>query len=673
MDRLGIDVGGTFTDLVDIQDGEFNVHKVPSTPSDPASGVLSGFERIGESSPLTALQMVAHGTTVGTNAVLEEELATTALVTTEGFRDVLEIGRQARPDIYDLHATKPDPIIPRHLRFTVPERLDERGEVKQPLEDEAVESVIETCQSAKEDIASIAISLLFSYENDIHERKVLAAFDSEGFPYCSLSSAIFPEIREYERTLVTALNAGLQPVMEQYLSRIQQEMTSMGIPGQLRIMGSNGGILDVQTAKERPVETVLSGPAAGVRGAAYIGANEGFTNLVTLDMGGTSCDVSLVLDGEPHVSTDVTVGEYPVPIPMVDIHTIGAGGGSIAWIDTGDALRVGPETAGASPGPICYGRGGQKPTVTDAQYLLGRLRPDSFAGNIDGSEEACRIAFENLGNRLGKNPIETARGVIEVATSNMAQAVRVMSVERGYNPKSFALLAFGGAGPVHGSQIAEAVGIPTVIFPRAAGVLSAIGLLVSNLTYEISQTRIRPLLDVDSDWLEDQFHQLESEGEARAPDGIPIKFKRVLTLQYHGQSFDIRVEHTGPVTEESIIDTIDKFHAKHKQRYGHASVDEPVELVSIRVRTIGIVEPPDMPVHKGANSLQNARVTTRSVWFETGEIQTPIYAWEAMPVGSTIDGPAIIEGVDSTVVLQPHDSGRVTNRGTIILDGDDNK
>jgi N-methylhydantoinase A len=660
--RLGVDIGGTFTDLVTIADGSVRVEKVASTPDAPERAVANGLETIADAAPPADIGFFAHGTTVATNAVLEGEFAETALVTNEGFRDALEIGRQNRPDIYDLHGTKPDSVVPRHRRYGVPGRLDARGEELQALDEDAVREL-----AADIDADSVAVSLLFAFENSTHEERVADILREAGVESVSLSSTVLPEIREYERTLATSLNAALRPVMDRYLGRLESELDDLGVTAPLRVMGSSGGIVDGETARTRPVETLLSGPAAGVRGAAHVAGRLGHENLLTMDMGGTSCDVSLVEGGDPVVTRDVEVGPYPVAVPMVDVHTVGSGGGSLAWLDEGGALRVGPNSAGADPGPVCYGRGGTDPTVTDAHCVLGRIDPGAFLGDVGGAVAAADSAFERLGDRLGVGRREAAAGVIEVANANLARALRVVSVERGYDPREFALVAFGGAGPLHATAVAADVGVPEVLVPRAAGVLSALGLLVSDLTYDDSATRIRPWDDLDAETLESTLREFERVGTERVPDGLPVEHERYLDVRYVGQSFDLRVPAPDDIDAAALDTVAARFHERHEARYGHAARGEPLELVTVRVRTRGVVDPPDIDPPTDAGTADDAVRETRTVRFD-GDRETPVYDRGELPTETELEGPAIVEGAESTVVVRPADFLTVERDGTLRLE-----
>ena len=674
--RVGVDIGGTFTDLVMVRDGRVDVTKTPSTPAAPERGVVDGLRRLREAKNLRfdTVDFLAHGTTVATNAVLEGEWADTALVTTEGFRDALEVGRQARPDIYDFQAEKPAPVVERDRRYEVPERLDERGEVLEPLEEAAVRDLADEL----DDVDSVAVSLLFSFEDDSHERRVRELLRGAGVDArFSLSSETLPEIREYERTLTTALNAALKPVMDQYIGTLAAEVEERGIDAELKIMQSNGGIITAAAARDRPVNTLLSGPAAGVQGATYVAGLAGFEDVITMDMGGTSCDVSLVESGDPLVSTDVEVGDYPVNVPMIDVHTVGAGGGSIAWLDEGGALRVGPESAGADPGPICYGRGGERPTITDAQLLLGRLDPAAFlSADLEADKDDVAAAVErHLAGPLGVTVREAAQGVLDVANANMERALRVVSVERGYDPREFGLVAFGGAGPLHATRLASALEIPRVVVPRTAGVLSALGLLISDILYDYSTSRVRRWADVDPADLRSTFGAFAEEGRERlTEEDLPADrraFERSLDLRYEGQSFELPVSvPEGDIDAETMETVAERFHGRHRQRYGHAYESEPVELVTIRLRARGVVATPDLRTGRTDGNLADAVKSTREVVFDGVAHDTPVYDRAALPTEVTFGGPAIVEGAESTVVVRSDQTARVDDYGSIVVEVD---
>ncbi|MFB6295925.1 MAG: hydantoinase/oxoprolinase family protein [Halobacteriales archaeon] len=674
--RIGVDVGGTFTDVVTVAGGRLRVDKVPSTPAAPEDGVVEGVAAATEGAGVDPADVgfLAHGTTVATNAVLEGEWAETALLTTEGFRDVLEIGRQDRPDLYDLDAEKPDPIVPRDRRLEVTERVDERGAVLAPLSEE---SVREAVRAISENVESVAVSLLFAFENPAHERRVREIVREKRDLPVSISSEVLPEIREYERTLVTALDAALTPVMEAYLGALEGRLADHGLSTGVQVMGSAGGSMAAETARDRPVRTLLSGPAAGVRGAAHVASLAGIDDAITMDMGGTSCDVSLARDGEPVVSTEVTVGEYPVSRPMVDVHTIGAGGGSIAWIDAGGALRVGPDSAGADPGPICYGRGGTDPTVTDAHFLLGRLDPARFGAAFETDPEDVRAGIEAaVADPLGMSVGDAAAGILEVANANMERALRVVSVERGHDPRDLALVAFGGAGPLHALELADALDVPRVLVPRAAGALSALGLLASDTVYDHSTSRVRPWGEVAPGAIEEIFSEFEAEGADRLDgEGYPPErraFERALDVRYAGQTYDLTVEAPDAVDAAALDRVAERFHERHETRYGHASPGEPLELVAVRLRARGLIDPPDLRVGEGSGttSLADARREARNVRFDDERVETPVYRRGGLPTGTPFDGPAIVEGSESTVVVPPGSAGERDEHGTLVLEVD---
>jgi len=674
--RVGVDVGGTFTDLVTVVDGRVRTAKTPSTPEAPERAVVTGLDRVADrhGAHPERIGFLGHGTTVATNAVLEGTWADTALVTTEGFRDVLEIGRQARPDIYDFQAEKPAPVVERDRRYEVPGRLDERGRVLDPLDEDAVRAVASDLREAGVD--AVAVSLLFPFENDAHERRVAEILRAElgDDVAVSRSSAVLPEIREYERTLTTALNAALRPVMEGYVGTLDEEVRATGIDAPLRIMQSNGGVITADVARTRPVNTLLSGPAAGVRGAAHVAGRAGYDDLLTMDMGGTSCDASLVEGGDPVVATETTVGDYPVSVPSIDVHTVGAGGGSVAWIDAGGALRVGPRSAGADPGPVCYGRGGDRPTITDAHLVLGRIDPGALLGDaLDADPEAARrVVAQELADPLGSDPREAAQGVLDVANANLERALRVVSVERGHDPRRFTLVAFGGAGPLHAPGIAAALDVPRVFVPRTAGVLSALGLLVSDVAYDYSTSRVRTWDEVEAADVAERLREFEREGRERLEaEGFPAErtaFERSIDLRYAGQSFELTVPVPGDLDADGLETVAERFHERHRQRYGTAYEDEPIELVTIRGRARGLVDPPALDPERADRSLAEARLGTREVVYDGTVDDTAIYERAALPTDATFEGPAVVQGDDSTTVVHPGQRVAVDDDANLIVE-----
>jgi N-methylhydantoinase A len=679
MTRIGVDVGGTFTDVVVVDDeGRLRGLKTPSTPDRPDDGVVDGLEQAREAGvEPTDVTFLGHGTTVATNAVLEGELPETALVTTEGFRDVLEIGRQDRDDLYDLDFERPDPLVPRDRRLTVPERVGPDGEVIEPLDDADVAALAERLP----DVEAVAVATLFSFRTPDHEQAIAEGLREAGHDdrSISLSSNVLPEFREYERTSTTALNAALQPVMETYLDRLSRRVADVGIEREPAVMQSHGGLTGAEAAGETPVNTVLSGPAAGVRGASYLASAAGYEDLVTMDMGGTSTDVSLVAGGEPARTTDWEIAGYPLGVPTVDIHTIGAGGGSLARVDAGGALRVGPESAGADPGPAAYGRGGDRPTVTDAHVVLGRIHPDyPLGGDLSVDVEAAESAVErDVADPLGQSVPEAARGILAVARANMERALRVVSVERGHDPREFALVAFGGAGPLHAPRLAEELSMPTVLVPRLAGVLSGLGLLASDVEHTYVNAVVEPLADVTADDLTEWFDALVAEGrETLAAEGIDagaMAFERALDLRYAGQSYSLTVPVENPSGNggdgdgdgtDPLDDAAERFHERHDAQYGHANPDEPVELVNARVRAVG--EIPDVDVRSSVTgTVADAVLGERPVGFDDDTREVTVYEHARLPPDAEFDGPAIVQADAATTVVHPGQSVVVDERGTL--------
>ncbi len=534
MSILGIDVGGTFTDFVAHWEGKLFLWKTPTTKP-PSHGILQGLRLLEKQ-----VERIVHGTTIATNAILEGKWARTALLTTEGFRDVLEIGRQARPSLYDLFCERPTPIVPREWRLEVPERLDAQGRVIKPLDERKVR---ELARKLKGQVDSVAVVFLFSFLDPRHERRVRQILEEEdvGVPI-TLSSEVLPEFREYERTSTTVITAALRPLVESYLEEISKGINQ----AKFLVMRSNGGVSGPQEAGRKAAELLFSGPAAGVIGARFIAEKAGFKNFITLDMGGTSTDVSLVVNGEIQYTTEKEIAGRPVRLPMVDVHTVGAGGGSIAWLDPGGMLRVGPRSAGADPGPACYGHGGTEPTVTDAHLLLGLLpfaRP--LGGNLRLSPALAEKALGTLAKRLGMDLPSTACGILEVAEATMERAIRVISIERGYDPRDFVLVAFGGAGPLHAASLARKLGISKVLVPRYAGVLSALGLVTADIVHNFVRSLVAPLAAVSLAKINALFEEMQKEAESVLRDEKiseeQWEFFYSLDLRYRGQGFEIHV------------------------------------------------------------------------------------------------------------------------------------
>ncbi|MCI0856033.1 MAG: hydantoinase/oxoprolinase family protein [Chloroflexi bacterium] len=656
---LGVDVGGTFTDFLLWQDGELSIYKRPSTPDDPSRGVLAGLDEAGFSP-----DEVVHGSTVATNAVLERKGARTALITTKGFRDVLAIGRQTRPKLYDLEPRRPPPLIPDALRLEANERLDHHGNALQKLSRRDVDALLD--RLVKGGVRSLAVCFLFSFLNPAHERMVLDAARKRGIA-CSASFEVLPEHREYERTSTTVLNAYVAPVIERYLSKLSSGLKSRKA-GKLRIMQSNGGSARAEIAASLAVRTVLSGPAGGVAGAFQVAASAGFDRIITFDMGGTSTDVCLC-DGSIPLTSESMIDGMPLRIPTVDVHTVGAGGGSIARIDAGGALRVGPESAGADPGPACYGNG-TEPTVTDAHLVLGRLRADRFlGGRMQLSIGAAERAVRTIARAYGGDLRQAAASVIRVADASMERALRVASVERGHDPRRFTLVAFGGAGPLHACQLAESLGIPRVLVPLFPGVLSAFGMAAAPITTDHVQALLATVDEGAA--LERRLGRVLDKLESRARRELAsqgykqrVRILRSLDLRYAGQSYELTV----PISTTKAATYARAFHTAHKRRYGHSDPSRAVEVVSARVRA----QAPGAPVRMQAlprrrSGMQAARIERVPVRFER-ERQTWMYERERLRAGDRLRGPALVLQLDSTTVIPPGWQGRVDRIGNLVLE-----
>lgn len=675
--QVGVDIGGTFTDLLAVtDDGRLRMVKTSSTPDAPERGIVNAVTELEATTGMapSAIGFLSHGTTVATNAVLERDWADIALVTTTGFRDVLEIGRQDRPALYDLHAEKSAPIVPRDRRYEVPERIGSDGEVLEPFDEARAREVAQRIDES--DATAVAVTFLNAFRTPDHERRMATVMDAVCDDVSvTISADVLPEIREYERTTVTAMSAALKPVVSTYLDDLEAALSDLGVDATLNVMQSNGGIITGATARDKPANLLLSGPAAGVRGAAWVSELAGYSDIITMDMGGTSCDVSIVPDGEPVRSAELEVDEYPIRIPMIDIHTIGSGGGSKAWLDTGGALRVGPQSAGADPGPVCYGRGGAEVTVTDAHALLDRLDPSNFGGGDLGVERTTlREAFEEqFGDDIARSPEELAADILDVANANMLRALKVISTERGHDPREFTLVAFGGAGPLHAATLARELDVPRVLVPRHAGVLSALGLLVSDVVYDYVQSYLEPWSSLDPADIEAGFRDLETKGEERlAAAGISEanrRFDRAVDVRYQGQSFELTVQAPTSMTAAALDTIADRFHDRHRERYGHASPGEPLELVNLRVDAVGETASPSLASQRTPDrSLDEALSETRAVRFERDVHECPVYDRSRLPFETAFAGPAIVEGAESTAVVLPGQGARIDEYGNLIIE-----
>ena len=678
--RLGVDIGGTFTDatLIDETTGDVRICKVPSTPADPYIGFMEAALRILREAGVAkdGMRYVVHGTTVATNAIIEGKTARTGFVTTEGFRDMLEIARQIRPSLYDLLFEKPRPLVPRYLCFGVPERLDARGEVLVPLDESSVEEV--AARLGEEGVESVAVCFLHSYANGDHETRAGEVL-RRALPKAvvSLSSELAPEFREYFRASTTVVNAAIRPVVSRYLEGIETRLRKEKVAGELLVMQSNGGVFTFAAARERPVFMVESGPAAGVIAAAYIGEAVGQRDVISFDMGGTTAKVGMVQDGAPRVTKDYEVGVaaragtgstrgqgYPILTPVIDLVEVGAGGGSIAWVDSGGALRVGPQSAGADPGPACYGKGGDQPTVTDANLVLGRLNPGYFLGgevelDVDAARRAVR---EGCARPMRMDEVEAALGIVEIANSTMVNATRLVSVQRGYDPRDFVLVAFGGAGPLHANRLAAEMDVPTTIIPTSPGITSALGLLVTDLRHEYSATMIRPLEGLNPDDVEEVYLRLEQQGrDALEREGVAagaMALARQAHMRYVGQSFELSVDVPGRrMSAQNLTALADRFHTEHDRAYGFSAPEEPVELVNLTLTATGVIPKPALKRlgRSGETGAAEAHKASRSVYFsEAGRfVECPVYDRYRLPAGAVVEGPAVVEEMDSTTVVHP--------------------
>ncbi len=667
---IGIDIGGTFIDVVIADETGMRIAKEPSTPGDPAKGVLRALDRLVASRSIdpAAVCGIVHGCTVATNALLEGRWARTALLTTRGFRDVLEIGRQNRPSLYDLNAVRIPAIVPRDLRFEVAERTNAAGGVDVPLDLADLRAVAERLRQS--DVAAVAVVFLFSYLRPDHEivaRRVLE--EALGVPVVA-SCEVLPEIREYERTSTTVLSAALRPVIGAYLAALETGAAEKGFPRGWRVMQSSGAVTTAERAQDQPASLLLSGPAGGVQGARAVGASMGERNLVTMDMGGTSCDVALITDGEIERTQRGVVGGHPVALPMVSVHTIGAGGGSAAWVDSGGALRVGPQSMGAHPGPACYGRGGRA-TVTDAHLILGHLVGDLALGGLPELDvgAARRAIEEHVGCPLGLSAERAALGILEVADAAMERAIRVVTVERGRDPRDYALLAFGGAGPLHGASIARRLGLSRVVVPRAAGVLSALGLVLAETGHDYSRSLVARLEDLDGARTAAILRDLRVRGEATLrAEGVreqDMRFFASADVRYVGQSHELTV----PLAfdDRADIDELrETFGRAHEARYGHGSPGEEVELVTLRLRAQGpaLSEMARCGARGGASIDRPHRA-----WFDaSGPLDARVCSRDMLSRDGQFWGPVVVVGDDATILVPADASGRCDADGNIVLD-----
>ncbi|MBN1484183.1 MAG: hydantoinase/oxoprolinase family protein [Chloroflexia bacterium] len=653
---VGIDVGGTFTDFVVLSGDQLRVHKCTTTPADQSQAILAGLAELGLG---TGIEIV-HGCTVATNALLERRGARTALLTTAGFADLLVIGRQNRPWLYRLSQQIPPALVPAAWRMEVTERLDADGKVLCPLDEAAVAAL--AGRLGESDIESLAIVFLFSFRNPVHEERAAEIIGAllPDLPL-SLSSAILPEYREYERTATTVIHAYVQPLVARYLDRLAVALGRRRV----RMMQSNGGAIGLSQAAAQAGRLVLSGPAGGVVGAFHLAQQAqgagGAASLITLDMGGTSTDVALCPGQIPYTSESEIAG-LPLRLPSIDIHTVGAGGGSLARVDAAGVLRVGPQSAGADPGPVCYGRGGSEPTVTDANLVLGRLDPAHFLGgrgNVRIDLAAARAALAHLGRQLGLSAEAAALGVIRVANATMERALRRVSIERGFDPREFSLVPFGGAGPLHACELAGALGIRRVLIPPHPGVLSALGLLIADLIYDAACSVLGRLEALQEDLapLRDTWEALQEQVSAvlRREGVTRPRLEAALDLRYCGQSYELTVPLRQPLLPDSLEQAAADFHVAHARRYGYAMAQEPLEVVTLRLRGIGPGTRPALPRYPlGPEDPAAASLGHRPVCFlETAPLNTACYERSALSAGQRFAGPALVLQYDTTTVVPP--------------------
>lgn len=671
---VAIDIGGTFTDvtLLDRGTGELWRTKTPSTPEDQSIGFVAGIRKIADLAGRMPdeVSQLFHATTVATNLILEGKGAQTAVLTTAGFRHVLEIGRHDIPRGASSHnwIKTPRPVRPE-LIFEAAGRIATDGAELEPLDEEAVRAAGKAI--AGQGIGTIAICMLNAYVSGTHEaraRDILAECCPDAV--ISISSEILPVFREYERTVVTVLNAYVAPTVSRYVGNLQGRISELGIDAPLLLMKSNGGVASAAVISRQPVQTSLSGPAAGVVGASFFGRLSGYENIIGIDIGGTSADISVIRDGVPNMTVESQISDWPITLPMIDVHTIGAGGGSIAEVVDG-VLKVGPASAGAQPGPVCYGRGGTRPTVTDAHAALGHLPPYLMNGemslDVGSAVEAIR---REVAEPLGMDVMDAARGILAIADNKMMGAIRLVSVERGLDPREFALMPFGGAGPLHGGALARLLKMRTVVIPPAPGVLSAIGLLVSSLRAEFSRTLV--LGQAEADDLAKTFAELEAEGSAWLDgEGIASEARSLLRtadMRYRNQGFELSVAWgEGPVTQEAVASAIQAFHDKHRELYTFDQPDTPVEIVTLRVSAQGKLPQPNFPPIGPGDPPDQCIVGRSQIAFEGEPVDCPVYDRELLGAGAVVAGPAIFRQVDTTILVLPEQTATIDDYGCIII------
>ncbi|EDP61261.1 N-methylhydantoinase A (ATP-hydrolyzing) [alpha proteobacterium BAL199] len=683
--RVGVDSGGTFTDicLFEEESGRVEVWKVASTPDDPSRGIAGGLDEgmrlvmpdVGEASA-AAVSYFGHGTTVATNALIQHKGVPTGLLTTAGFRDLLEIGRQKRPDLYDMFADKPPTLVSRDLRLEVSERVRNDGTVEIPLDEDAVRAAGRKFKQIG--VKAIAVCFLYSFVRPEHEARAKAILVEEcPDVFICASHEIAPEFREFERLSTAVVNAYLGPVMHSYIARLAPRLTDLGMTATPHLTQSNGGVIGFETAAQMPVRTVLSGPSTGVVGAQAVGEVAGFPDLITFDMGGTSTDVALLKGGQCHLASEAIVHGYPLKAPMLDIHTVGAGGGSIAYVDSGGLLKVGPRSAGADPGPVCYGLGNTEPAVTDANVVLQTLNPvHLLGGRMAVRQDLAKQAIGRLADQLGLGVMETAQGIISVVTANMARAIRVISVQRGHDPRDYTLMAFGGAGPLHAARLAKELDIGRILVPRSPGILCAMGLLLTDLRADFAGTRLLSPGRGAADDVETIFAGLAARAESwfreEAIEPGQRRIVRTVDMRYAGQNYELPVTvPDGPVTAATLDSLAEGFAAAHERMYGFIAEGEAMQLVTYRIEAIGVVRKarlvPRPVVGEDASGAIRER---RDVWLAEAQdfVSCPVYDREQLQPGNRIAGPAIVEQMDTTTVVLPGMTAKVDEYLNLILE-----
>ncbi|SFC65346.1 N-methylhydantoinase A [Bacillus sp. OV322] len=686
MKLFGIDVGGTFTDVIfsDTEKRMTAIHKVPTTLEDPSTGVVQGILELCERQNLNKAEIdhVFHGTTIATNAILEYDGAKTGMITTEGYRDIIHIGRHQRPQNYSIMQEIPwqdRPLVQRRNRIAVAERMGPtKDQVITPLEENQVREAVTTLR--EKGVDSIIVNFLFSYINPKHEQRVKEIIKEE-YPeaFVTISSDVSPQFREFERFTTASINGFVGPKVKNYIQNLELRLKDSGISAELHIMSSNGGVATPKTVSEKPVTTLLSGPAAGILGGAWAGELTNRQRLITFDVGGTSADIGIITDKGYSESSarDTWIAGYPVMVPMIDIHTIGAGGGSIAHIDEGGAFKVGPRSAGSRPGPACYGHGGLKPTVSDANVVLGRIDEHNFlGGEMKIYTNAAYKVIDELSEQLDLTRERTAEGILKIMNNNMANAIREKTIQKGQDPREFSLVAFGGAGPLHAVDVARILNIPEVIIPVYPGINSATGLLTTDLKYDVIKTEFMMSTDMDFSGMNEDFSGLETQLiNQLKEDGVSeqqIQIQRSADCRYAGQGYELRIDLPGgKINEETIIEAFNDFHRSHKAEYGHSFTESSIEIVNIRVTGTGYMPKIEkQAIHQG-NNLEDALLKTGDAIFEVegslDKVQTKFYQRELIPVGVEFSGPCIVLQKDTTTVIPPNCTAFIEEYGNMII------